>query len=95
MKAHHFFREMEYSTDRGTIASWAPPLLEGRGQGPISATKMDAGTDVNFGAISRKLLAWLGKQEGCGIADGHRVIGLRKTAPSPRCSEPLPEHRYR
>ncbi|MEY3895922.1 MAG: hypothetical protein RLZZ214_1442 [Verrucomicrobiota bacterium] len=79
MAAHHFFREMEYSTDRASIASWAPLLLEGRGDVPIAATKMDAGTDVNFGAISRKLLRWLGQQEGCGIASGHRVIGLRKT----------------
>lgn len=78
MSAHHFFREMEYSTDRATIASWAPLLLEGRGDVPIAATKMDGGTDVNFGEISRKLLGWLGQQEGCGIASGHRVIGLRK-----------------
>lgn len=78
MSAHHFFREMEYSTDRATIASWAPLLLEGRGDVPIAATKMDGGTDVNFGEISRKLLRWLGQQEGCGIASGHRVIGLRK-----------------
>jgi malate dehydrogenase (quinone) len=78
MSAHHFFREMEYSTDRATIASWAPLLLEGRGDVLIAATKMDGGTDVNFGEISRKLLGWLGQQEGCGIASGHRVIGLRK-----------------
>ena len=78
MSAHHFFREMEYSTDRATIAGWAPLLLEGRGDVPIAATKMDGGTDVNFGAISRQLLHWLGQQEGCGIASGHRVIDLRK-----------------
>ena len=79
MSAHHFFREMEYSTDREKIGSWAPLLLEGRNAVPIAATKMDGGTDVNFGAISRKLLTWLGQQEGCGIASGHRVVGLRKT----------------
>ena len=78
MSAHHFFREMEFTTDRATIASWAPLLLEGRGDVPIAATKMDGGTDVNFGEISRKLLGWLRRQEGCGIASGHRVIGLRK-----------------
>lgn len=40
---------------------------------------MNGGTDVNFGAISRQLLHWLGQQESCGIASGHRVVGLRKT----------------
>ena len=79
MAAHHFFREMEYTTDRAKIASWAPLLLEGRGNVPIAATKMDSGTDVNFGELSRKLLGWLGRQEGCGIATGHRVIGLKRS----------------
>ncbi len=78
MKVHHFFREMEYSTERDTIALWAPLLIEGRGSVPIAATKMNGGTDVNFGALSRKLLKWFERQEGCGIARGHRVVGLRK-----------------
>jgi malate dehydrogenase (quinone) len=79
MSAHHFFAPLEYSTDRETIGSWAPLLTEGRPSGPIAATKMDTGTDVNFGAISRKLLGWLGKQDGCGVASGHRVTDLQKT----------------
>ncbi|TAE76298.1 MAG: malate dehydrogenase (quinone) [Verrucomicrobia bacterium] len=79
MSAHHFFRDMEYSTDRTTIGSWAPLLVEGRKDIPIAATKMDGGTDVNFGNISRKLLGWLDQQPGCGIASNHRVIDLTKT----------------
>lgn len=79
MSAHHFFREMEYTTDRGTIGRWAPLLVEGRDEVPIAATKMDGGTDVNFGAISRRLLQWLSEQEGCGVASNHRVVGLKKT----------------
>ena len=74
---HHFFRGMEYSTDRATIARWAPLLLEGRNDVPIAATKMDGGTDVNFGTISRKLLGWLSRQEGCGLATHHRVVDLQ------------------
>ena len=80
LQAHHFFSEMEYSTEPATIGSWAPLLTEGRADVPIAATKMDGGTDVNFGNISRKLLGWLGRQEGCGIASNHRVVGLKKTA---------------
>jgi malate dehydrogenase (quinone) len=79
MSAHHFFRDMEYSTDRATIGSWAPLLVEGRKDVPIAATKMDGGTDVNFGNISRKLLGWLDQQPGCGIASNHRVTDLTKT----------------
>lgn len=81
MSAHHFFREMEYATDRKTIERWAPLLVDSRDPNvPIAATKMDGGTDVNFGAIARKLLTWLSEQPGCGIATSHRVIDLEKTA---------------
>ncbi len=78
LSAHHFFREMEFATDRAVIGRWAPLLVEDRGAGPIAATRMETGTDVNFGAIARKLLGWLARQEGCGIACGHRVTGLTR-----------------
>src|SRR5882672_9827526 len=78
MAAHHFFRGMEYTTDRATIGRWAPLLVEGRDEVPIAATRMDGGTDVNFGAISRQLLTWLSRQERCGLATNHRVVDLKK-----------------
>lgn len=80
LSAHHFFREMEFSTDPKVIQSWAPLLMEGRGNVPVAATKMEGGTDVNFGAISRKLLQWLERQPNCAIARSHRVIDLNRTA---------------
>jgi malate dehydrogenase (quinone) len=79
MSAHHFFADMQFSTDNGTIGGWAPLLTKGRGEVPIAATRVLGGTDVNFGEIARKLLHWLGQQPGCGIASGHRVIDLEKT----------------
>ena len=33
-----------------------------------------------YWGISRKLLGWLARQEGCGIASHHRVVDLTKTA---------------
>ncbi len=79
LASHHFFRAMEYTTDRATIGRWAPLLTEQRAEGPIAATKMDSGTDVNFGNIAGKLFAWLSRQPGCGIASHHRVTDLKKT----------------
>ena len=79
MAAHHFFQDMVYTTDRATIGGWAPLLTEGRGEVPIAATKMDTGTDVNFGEISRQLLDWLSRQDGCGVATNHRVVDLQKS----------------
>jgi malate dehydrogenase (quinone) len=81
MSAHHFFAAMEYTTDRAKIGSWAPLLTEGRDPAvPIAATKMDGGTDINFGNVSRKLLGWLATQPGCGVAAGNKVVGLAKEA---------------
>jgi malate dehydrogenase (quinone) len=79
MHAHHFFAPMEFSTDRAKIGSWAPLLTDGRDPAePIAATKMDVGTDVNFGNVSRKLLAWLAAQPGCGVAASHQVTDLKR-----------------
>jgi malate dehydrogenase (quinone) len=80
LAAHHFFRSMEYTTDRAIIGRWAPLLTEQRVEVPIAATKMDSGTDVNFGNIAGKLFAWLSRQPGCGIASHHRVTDLKKVA---------------
>ncbi len=81
LTAHPFFQGMDYTTDRATIASWAPLLVQGRDQAtPIAATRAVNGTDVNFGEIARRLLGWLGKQERCGIATGHRVTDLQRTS---------------
>jgi len=82
MQAHHFFNSMEYTEDRKTIHQWAPLLLAGRDDTPIAATKMDRGTDVNFGALSSLLVQWLGKQEDCGYATEHRVTNLTRTSES-------------
>lgn len=80
MSAHHFFREMEFSTSREEISRWAPLLIEGRDDMPVAATRMAGGTDVDFGALSRGLIQWLAEQPGCGVAAGHRAIDLKRNA---------------
>ena len=54
MVAHPFFSEMEFSEDPEKIREWAPLLMEGREGIPMAATRMHAGTDVNFGDLSPK-----------------------------------------
>ena len=79
MSKHHFFASMEYTEDRAVIAEWAPLLLEGRDPNePIACTKMDAGTDVNYGALSRHVVGWLNEQEDCLAVTGHRVTDLKE-----------------
>jgi malate dehydrogenase (quinone) len=78
LAAHHFFKPMEFTCDPQRVREWAPLLMDGRNATPVAATKMDSGTDVNFGAISRKLIHWLSQQPNCGVATGHRVVGLKR-----------------
>lgn len=78
LAAHHFFNEMDYTTERSKISEWAPLLVRDRAEMPVAATKMNSGTDVNFGVAARKLLWWLESQPGCGIASGHRVVDIKR-----------------
>jgi len=80
LTAHPFFRAMEFTSDPAVLRRWAPLLIDGRTAEPVAATKIDAGTDVNFGELSHRLLAWLGTQPGCRVVTGHRVTHLRRDA---------------
>lgn len=76
--AHPFFRTMAFADNPTAIRDWAPLLIDGRRDEPVAATKVDAGTDVDFGELSRRLLAWLDAQEDCRVLTGRRVVGLRR-----------------
>lgn len=57
------FEGMEFSEDPEKIKDWLPLVMEGRQENePIAATKIDSGTDVNFGALTRMLIEHLQKQ---------------------------------
>jgi malate dehydrogenase (quinone) len=57
MKDHPLFAGMEYSEDASVIRSWAPVLIPGRKKSqPIAATRSLAGTDVDFGSMTRYLI---------------------------------------
>jgi len=83
LSRHHFFSEMQFTSDRAKIAEWAPLLLDARGDTPIAATRTPHGTDVNFGEIARGLLAWLAAQEGCAVTPSQRVTDLEKITAKP------------
>ena len=47
---------MEFSDDPEKLMEWIPLMMKDRTSNePIAATKMDSGTDVNFGALTRML----------------------------------------
>jgi malate dehydrogenase (quinone) len=69
MVQSHFFSGMQFATDRDTIENWAPLLIQGRAPGePVAATRVEGGTDVNFGALTRQIIDHLVTLEGVRLA---------------------------
>lgn len=61
---HPMFQGMEFSDNPEKLREWIPLIMEGRTSNePIAATKVDAGTDVNFGALTRMLFDYLKAQD--------------------------------
>lgn len=78
LKSQPLFAGIEFSEDSKVIAGWAPLLIKGRkGKDPIAATKIDSGTDVNFGAITEQLMRFLTSND-VSLQTGTEVVGLSK-----------------
>lgn len=68
MSAHHCYHGMEYGDNHGEIARWVPLVMEERGRDqPVAATKMVTGTDVDYGALTHLLVAYLRAQPGFSV----------------------------
>jgi len=74
MSAHHLFDEMQYSEDHTKIAEWTPLLADGRPTDePIAATRVDTGTDINFGSLTKQLIDYLTSLDGVELSMQSRV----------------------
>ena len=72
LREHHFFRSSQFTTEPTTIGNWAPLVMEGRGGTlPVAATRIDGGTEVNFGLLARQLLGWPRRLEAGCVAEHH------------------------
>jgi malate dehydrogenase (quinone) len=76
---HHFFKDMQYSEDHAQLEKWIPLVMDGRdADQKVSATYMDIGTDVNFGALSRSLFEQLKKKNGVNLHLNHNVDDIKR-----------------
>ncbi len=68
MQSSLLFKKMSYTEDRELIAQWAPIVMRGRDpKQPVAATRMEIGTDVNFGELTRSMFSQLNKMPGVTI----------------------------
>jgi len=79
LKKQPLFKGFEFTTDHKKIAKWAPLLIEGRSPDEvIAATRIESGTDVDFGAITRQLFGHL-REEDIPVHTSTEVTKLRRT----------------
>ncbi len=81
MSAHHCYEGMEYSEDWHQIAEWTPLMTAGRDRNEaIAMTRMNTGTDVDYGALTHLLMANLTKSTNVATHYEVEVIDLKREA---------------
>lgn len=79
MSNNPLFQGMEFSDDPEKLMEWIPLIMQDRtSDNPIAATKIEGGTDVNFGALTCMLLDYL-KSKNVDIHYNHKVKDIKRT----------------
>ncbi|KAD3436302.1 malate:quinone oxidoreductase [Arthrobacter yangruifuii] len=80
LSAQPLFKTMEFSEDPAKLAEWAPLIMEGRDPSQrVAASRVVGGTDVDFGALTRELTAYLGAN-GVNMHFRHEVGGVTRSS---------------
>jgi malate dehydrogenase (quinone) len=79
LKTQPLFAGIEFSDDSRVINQWAPLLMNKRlkSDEPFAATRVPAGTDVDFGSLTRQLFANL-KDKGVEVVTNREVRKLKR-----------------
>lgn len=79
LQKYPMFKGMLYSEDREQLQAWMPLVMEGRNKSEkVAATRMEHGTDVNFGELTRQLVNHLLTLPGVTLNLNHEVLKLRR-----------------
>ncbi|HWI31081.1 MAG TPA: malate dehydrogenase (quinone) [Microbacterium sp.] len=80
LKKEPLFAGIQYSEDSRVIHQWAPLLMKRRRKGvPFAATRVPAGTDVDFGALTHQLFDHL-RDNGAQVYTNTEVNNLTRQA---------------
>ena len=79
MTKSHLFAGMQFTTDHDKLKEWIPLIMSKRKESEImAATKMDMGTDVNFGTLTRKMGRFLAEDSNVDVFLYHEAKDLDK-----------------
>jgi len=75
----HLFGGMEYTQDPATLSEWMPLVMHGRpADQKVAGTRMEIGTDVNFGSLTRAIFNRLREMDGVKLHFDQEVRDLEK-----------------
>jgi len=81
LTAHHCYRGMEFTEDKQTLSEWVPLVMDGRAASEaVAATRMVTGADLNYGALTRNLIAYLAGLGGFAVHYSHRDTNIARDA---------------
>ncbi|MCO4329950.1 malate dehydrogenase (quinone) [Staphylococcus hyicus] len=75
MKQSPMFDNIEYTEDIEVMRKWMPLMMKGRDASDImAASKIDEGTDVNFGELTHKMTSNIEAHDNAEVKYNHEVI---------------------
>ncbi|MFM2087349.1 MAG: malate dehydrogenase [Pseudomonadota bacterium] len=81
LQKENLFKGMLYSEDYSQIQQWAPLVMNGRDKNQkVAATRMEIGTDVNYGALTRSLVKNLTEKHGMELHLRNQVEDIKRGA---------------
>lgn len=79
LKKHPLFQELIYSENSQELYNWMPLVISDRDPSEkIAATKMNQGTDVNYGALTKMIILNLLMKEEIDLNVANEVKNLKK-----------------
>lgn len=73
------FTGMEFSDDQKQIQKWIPLIMDGRNPSQkVATTKIDIGTDVNYGSLTGELASNLVKAHKMKLELNHEVTNFKR-----------------
>jgi len=79
LKQHPLFADMQYSEDFSQLQVWMPLVMAARkSHEKLAATFVEHGSDVDFGALTRHMVAYLKTQANFSLLNNTHVKSLKK-----------------
>lgn len=79
LQSSHLFAGMQFADDYETLSKWIPLMVNKRDSDQkIAATRIDIGTDVDFGELTRSLFNHLKESHEVAVSLSHEVIAMQR-----------------